>query len=112
VRCPDIAGAFKQRRDGAKNGLGMITLGPQRYQTVFIQKHRRQISLRIQVGRDYVDAEIRIHPGKMVRQRGLSHPALVVENAIVFIRAPRRPTPLLAAAQHESRLDHRGARAG
>ena len=56
-------------------------IGPQLLEPVFTQKHGAQVRLGIKVHSNYGDAEVRVHPRKVVDQRCLADTPLVIEES-------------------------------
>lgn len=78
-RLQDVALAGHQRAQTVADGARLTVVAPQRHQPVFVQEHRSQVRLRVQIGHQHLQAMVGIHPRQVVDQRGLADAALVVE---------------------------------
>lgn len=63
------------------HGLAISIFAPQLPETVLVEKHAGEIGLRIEIGGDDVESEIRIHPSEVIYERSLSDSSLVVEES-------------------------------
>ena len=87
VRLPDVAEPSQDGRHGPENAVGVGAVRPQLLEPVFVEEHRGQVRLRIEVHGHHRVTELGVHPGEVIDQRGLADPPLVVEEGDRLHRA-------------------------
>src|SRR5574343_253615 len=81
MRMGNIPNPSEYRPDCAIDRIRMLIVRPEVFQTIFVQKHRREVGLGVQVNSQGLDAMVGKHPGQVVNERGFSNPSLVIEES-------------------------------